>query len=194
VPVLFATTCTQTPPISVFSLLRYFNNINHLHWIRFSEVHYSVFIEFRSYKPNFQSSFGIAVERQKSKLKNPGVASHTVWPLKKSLTRRDKPKTPTVIHSPSGLRFLPLGKANVSTNILVNNFSPHDLCEENHERLGVARIQALFEAVGSPPERVKPCDVQKVINPLKLKKVCGIDGIPDECLWHLPWKQIVHLT
>jgi hypothetical protein len=27
-----------------------------------------------------------------------------------------------------------------------------------------------------------------------LKKDCGIDGIPNECLWHLPKRPLVHLT
>jgi hypothetical protein len=43
------------------------------------------------------------------------------------------------------------------------------------------------------PERVRPCDLQKLINLLKLK-ACGIDGIPNECLRHLPRRPLVHLT
>jgi hypothetical protein len=50
-----------------------------------------------------------------------------------------------------------------------------------------ARVQALLEAVDKkPPERIRPCDLQKLINSLKLRKFCGIDGIPNECLRHLP--------
>jgi hypothetical protein len=50
-----------------------------------------------------------------------------------------------------------------------------------------------------PPQDInsdirKPCDLQKLINSLKLKKSCGIDGIPNECLRHLPRKPLVHLT
>jgi hypothetical protein len=52
----------------------------------------------------------------------------------------------------------------------------------------------LFEAVDSdPPERIRPCDLQKLLNSLKLKKPCGIDGIPDECLRDLPRTPLVHL-
>jgi hypothetical protein len=29
---------------------------------------------------------------------------------------------------------------------------------------------------------------------LKLRKACGIDGIPNECLRHLPRRPLVHLT
>jgi hypothetical protein len=46
-----------------------------------------------------------------------------------------------------------------------------------------ARVQALLETIeDSPPERVRPCGIQKIIKALKLKKVFGIDGIPNECL------------
>jgi hypothetical protein len=41
---------------------------------------------------------------------------------------------------------------------------------------------------------VRPCDVQKLAKTLKLRKACGIDGIPNECLRHLPRKPLVHLT
>jgi hypothetical protein len=36
-----------------------------------------------------------------------------------------------------------------------------------------------------PPERIRPCDLQKLLNSLKLRKACAIDGIPNECLRHL---------
>jgi hypothetical protein len=77
--------------------------------------------------------------------------------------RRDRPKAPTVIHSPSGLKFLPLKKANLIADCLENHFSPHYLREENHERQVVASIQALLEAVDDdPPERLRSWDVQKI--------------------------------
>jgi hypothetical protein len=69
------------------------------------------------------------------------------------------------------------------------------LCDENHERRVEARVQALLETVDdSPPEGVRPCYVQKIMKALKLKKACGIDGIPNECLRHLPRRPLVHLT
>jgi hypothetical protein len=50
-----------------------------------------------------------------------------------------------------------------------------------------AGVQALLKAVGNdPPERIRPCDLQKLINSLKLQKDCEIDGIPNECLRYLP--------
>jgi hypothetical protein len=43
-------------------------------------------------------------------------------------------------------------------------------------------------------KKVSPCDLQKLINSLKLNKACGIDGIPNEFLRHLPRRPLVHLT
>jgi hypothetical protein len=43
------------------------------------------------------------------------------------------------------------------------------------------------------PQKVRPRDLQKLINSLKLK-VCGIDGIPNECLRHFRRRPLVHLT
>jgi hypothetical protein len=58
-----------------------------------------------------------------------------------------------------------------------------------------ARVKALLEAVDNThPGGIWPCDLQKLINPLKLKKACGIDGIPNECLSHLPRRPLVHLA
>jgi hypothetical protein len=74
-------------------------------------------------------------------------------------------------------------------------FTPHDLCDENHERRVEARVQALLDTVdNNPPQKIRPCDLQKLINSLKLKKACGIDGIPNECLRHLSRRPLVHLT
>jgi hypothetical protein len=47
--------------------------------------------------------------------------------------KMDRPKAPTAVHSPSGLKFLPLLKANMIADCLENQFTPHELCEENHE-------------------------------------------------------------
>jgi hypothetical protein len=45
-----------------------------------------------------------------------------------------------------------------------------------------------------PPERIRPCDLQKLIQSLKLRKACGFDGIRNECLRHLPREPLVHLS
>jgi hypothetical protein len=93
----------------------------------------------------------------------------------------------TAIHGPSGLKFHPSEKANATADCLENQFTHHDLCDENHERQVEARVQALLKVVDNKPlEKIRPCDLQKLINSLKLRKACGIDGIPNECLRHLP--------
>ncbi|PNF22596.1 hypothetical protein B7P43_G12673 [Cryptotermes secundus] len=107
----------------------------------------------------------------------------------------DGPRAPTAIHGSSGLKFYPSEKANEIADCLETQFTPHDLCDKNHEERVEARVQALLEAVDeNPPLRIRPCDVQKLIKSLKLKKACGIDGIPNECLRHLPRRPLVHLT
>jgi hypothetical protein len=78
---------------------------------------------------------------------------------------------------------------------LENQFIHHDLCDENHERRVEATVQILLEAVDNkPPEGIRPFDLQKLIRSLKLRKSCGIDGIPNECLMQLPKRPLVHLT
>jgi hypothetical protein len=46
----------------------------------------------------------------------------------------------------------------------------------------------------SHPQRIRPCDLQKLIKSLKLREVCGIDGITNECLRHLLRRPLVYLT
>jgi hypothetical protein len=74
-------------------------------------------------------------------------------------------------------------------------FTPHELSDENHEWQVEAIVQALLETVyKNPPQRIRPCDVQKLLKSLKLGKACGIDGISNECLRHLPRRPLVNLT
>jgi hypothetical protein len=56
-----------------------------------------------------------------------------------------------------------------------------------------ARVQALLEVIITTPEAIRSCDLEKLINSLKLRKACRIDGIPNECLRHLPRRQLVYL-
>ncbi|PNF26942.1 hypothetical protein B7P43_G14042 [Cryptotermes secundus] len=136
-----------------------------------------------------------ALERWETKISNTEVTPQCIWPIAKSLLQRDGPRAPTAIHGSSGLKFYPFEKANKIADCLEIQFTPHDLCDENHEERVEARVQALLEAVDeNPPLRIRPCDVQKLIKSLKLKKACGIDGIPNECLRHLPRRPLVHLT
>jgi hypothetical protein len=48
-----------------------------------------------------------------------------------------------------------------------NEFTPHDLCDESHERRVEARVQALLEAAeNDSPEKIRPCDLLKLISSL----------------------------
>jgi hypothetical protein len=136
-----------------------------------------------------------ALEWWENKIGNCEVTPQAVWPVAKSLMKRDGPRAPIAIHGSSGLKFHPLEKANAIADCLQNQFAAHDLCDYNHERRVEARVQALLETVdNSPPERVRPCDIKKLINSLKLRKARVIDGIPNECLRHLSRRPFVHLT
>jgi hypothetical protein len=109
--------------------------------------------------------------------------------------KRDGPRALTAINGSIGPKFHPSEKANTIAYCLENQFAPYGLCDYNHKRRVEARVQALLETVdNSPPERVRPCDLQKLIDSLKLRKACDIDGIPNECFRHLPRRPLVHLT
>jgi hypothetical protein len=58
-----------------------------------------------------------------------------------------------------------------------------------------ARAEAQLAAVSEDFHvNFQPCDILKEVQSLKLRKVCGFDGIPDKCLRHLPRRPLVHLT
>jgi hypothetical protein len=104
-------------------------------------------------------------------------------------------RAPTAVHGPLGITFHPLEKASSIADCLEKQITPHDLREENHKRQEEARVQDLLEAVENDlPERKRPCDLQKLITFLKLRKACEIDGIPNECLKQLPRRPLVHLA
>jgi hypothetical protein len=134
------------------------------------------------------------LERWKTRIANCEATPQALWPIAKSLLKRNGPKASTAIRGSSGLKLHPLEKANAIVNYLENLFTTHNLCEENHEQREEATVQALLEAVDYPLERVSSCDVQKLIKYLKLRKACEIDDIPNECVRHLPTKSLVHPT
>jgi hypothetical protein len=136
-----------------------------------------------------------ALERWETRLANTEETPQAIWPSAKSLINRDGPRAPAAIHGASGLKFHPMDRANAIADTLENQFTPHDLCDENHERWVEARVQALLEAADSDPcEKIRLCDLPKLISSLKLRKACGIDDIQNECLRHLPRRPLVHLT
>jgi hypothetical protein len=85
----------------------------------------------------------------------------------------------------------------VRQNIRVSDVTVSDILDSDHlpkifHMLDHVKIRNISELC--PPERTRPCDLQKIINSLKLRKSCGIDGIPNECLRHLPRRPLVYLT
>jgi hypothetical protein len=108
--------------------------------------------------------------------------------------KRDGPKAPTTIHGPLGITYQPNEKANVIADCLENHFISHYLCDENHERKVETTAQALLASVsGTLLRKVRPCDIHNLANSLKLRKASGLDGIPNECLRHLPRRPLVRL-
>jgi hypothetical protein len=56
-----------------------------------------------------------------------------------------------------------------------------------------AQIETLLATVEEDiPVSFRLCDVSKEMQPLKLGKACGFDGIPNECIRNLPRTPLVH--
>jgi hypothetical protein len=77
--------------------------------------------------------------------------------------KRDRPKVPTSVHRPIGITYHSNEKANMTVNFLKNQFTSHDLCDENHERRVEARLQALLASVDTPLGKLRPCGKGKVL-------------------------------
>jgi hypothetical protein len=89
-------------------------------------------------------------------------------------------------HGPLGITYYPKEEANIIADCLENQFISHDLSDENHEREVDTTVQALLAYIdGTPLDKLRPCDIHKLANSLKLRKASGLDGIPNECLRHL---------
>jgi hypothetical protein len=72
---------------------------------------------------------------------------------------------------------------------------PHKVFDSDHEQRVEARVQALLTTIDEkPPVKFRPCDVSKEMRPLKLGKVCDIDGIPNKRLGRFPRRSLVHVT
>jgi hypothetical protein len=61
--------------------------------------------------------------------------------------KRDGPKVPGVVHGPLGITCHQNDKANSIGDCLENNFTSHDLCNENHERRVETGVQVLLTSV-----------------------------------------------
>jgi hypothetical protein len=59
-----------------------------------------------------------ALERWETKKINSEVTPHAIWPIAKSLLKRDGPRAPTAIHGASGLKFYPFEKGSAIADCL----------------------------------------------------------------------------
>jgi hypothetical protein len=75
-----------------------------------------------------------AFEWWETKVGNCEVTPQALWPIVKSFMKKDGPKAPTTLFGPLGIRYHPNEKANMIVDCLENQFTSHDLCDENHER------------------------------------------------------------
>jgi hypothetical protein len=65
-----------------------------------------------------------ALERWETRLGNCEVTPQALWPVAKSLMKRDGPKAPTAIHGLSVLKYHPLEKANATADVFKTSSHP----------------------------------------------------------------------
>jgi hypothetical protein len=83
-----------------------------------------------------------------------------MWPIAKSLRKRDVPRASTAFYGVSGLKYHSPEKANAIADCLEIQFTPNNLCDENHEWWVEAKVQVLLETIdNSPIQRIRPCDI-----------------------------------
>jgi hypothetical protein len=74
-----------------------------------------------------------ALERWETKVGNCEVTPQVLWPVMKSLMKRDGPKAPITVLGPVEITYRPNKKAIAFADYLENQFTCHDLCDENRE-------------------------------------------------------------
>jgi hypothetical protein len=117
-----------------------------------------------------------ALDRWDTKIEKCEVTPQAIRPTAKCLTKRGEAKATTTIHGTLGPVFYQNEKAKVIANYLENLFTPHKVCDTDHERRVEARVQTLLTTVDETPTvKLRPCDVSKEIRSLKLGKFSGID-------------------
>jgi hypothetical protein len=132
-----------------------------------------------------------ALEQWETKLGNCEVTPQDLWSIAQFFMKRYGPKAPIAVHGPLGMAYHP----NAYTDCLENQFTSHYLCDKNHERRVEIGVQALLASVNDTNlGKVRPCDIHKLVKWLKLRKACGLFGIPNECLTHLPRTPLVYLA
>jgi hypothetical protein len=88
--------------------------------------------------------------------------------------KRYGPKAPTTIHGPLEIKYHPKDKANASADCLEKQSTSHDLCDADYERQVEARVQALLPSEDTPLRKLRPCDIQKLVNYLKLRNIVNL--------------------
>jgi hypothetical protein len=108
---------------------------------------------------------------------------------------KNGPKAPIAVHEPLGISYHPNGKASVTVDCLEKQFIYHDPVTKTMSDGWILRIQALLASVDDTPwGKLRPRDIQKLLYSLKLRRACGLDGIPNECLRRVTRRPPVHLT
>jgi hypothetical protein len=92
-----------------------------------------------------------ALEWWEAKISNSEVTPQAIWPIAKSLLMRDGTRVPAAMHGASGLKFYLFEKASAIADCLEIQFTPHDLCDDNHEQRVEAGVQTLLETVDNSP-------------------------------------------
>jgi hypothetical protein len=65
----------------------------------------------------------MALEQWETEVRNYEVTPQTVWPIAKSLLKKNGPKAQTPVHGPLGITYHPNEKANVIVDCLENRFT-----------------------------------------------------------------------
>lgn len=115
--------------------------------------------------------------------------------------KRNGLKVPPAIHGILSPIFHLIARTNIIADCLENHttwlawsWNHFDkLCDCDH-KLQVARGEAQLVAISEDVHvNFQPSNVSKEIQSLKLKNARGFDVIPDECLWQLSRRPLVHL-
>jgi hypothetical protein len=88
-----------------------------------------------------------ALERWETKVWNCEVTPQALWPIAKSLIKAWTKGT----NGPLGITYQPNEKANVIAEYLENQFTSHDLCDENHARQVETTVKTLLASVSGTP-------------------------------------------
>jgi hypothetical protein len=94
----------------------------------------------------------VSKPRWETKIGNTEVTPQAIWPIVKSLLKRAGPRPPTAIHGgASGLKFHPYKKAKAIADCLEIQFTPHDMCDKNHEQQVDIRLDAVLDTIPNSP-------------------------------------------